>query len=234
MIEDVTRAKRGAIGAEPQADAMGPHHKALPAALPWTGERCVPESMQPIDRTLTEHLARYWWAFDRLSALRTARVVLDTPCGAGYGTWILAGARGVAMALGTDIDPDAVDYARSRYGIPGRVNFSVGDLTRLGGSRLRVDAVVCFEGIEHVDDQKAASAGLCHVLKPGGLLLVSTPRANGPGSGGRFHTHELGVSEFVAILSAHLTDVVVHGQNAGVGDASPLSARYVVLEGRRA
>jgi 2-polyprenyl-3-methyl-5-hydroxy-6-metoxy-1,4-benzoquinol methylase len=199
--------------------------------LPWTGERCVPEAMSiQASRVLTEHLARYWWAAERILELESNRVVLDAPSGAGYGTAILAAPRNVAITMGVDIDPAAIEYARDRYGMPGRIIFGVSDLTAV---RTRADVVVSFEGIEHVVNQEAAAQALCAALKPGGLLFVSTPRCGGPGAGSPFHTRELNLEEFVALFSSHVDVVALHGQNIGVGDAPLETARYFVLEGRK-
>jgi 2-polyprenyl-3-methyl-5-hydroxy-6-metoxy-1,4-benzoquinol methylase len=201
--------------------------------LPWTGERCVPESMLDVTelRTVTEHLARYWWALDRLH-LRGAsnQVVLDAPCGAGYGSAILSLSPQVAIVIGSDIDRSAIEYAEDRYGQPGRVLFRTSDLSDL---RTKADAVICFEGIEHVDDQTAVSRALCSALKPGGLLLVSTPRADGDATLSPYHTHELALHEMVALFEPYLADYTVHGQILGVGDSPPERARYFVLEGHK-
>ena len=202
--------------------------------LPWTGERCVPESMLNVTelRAMTEHLARYWWALDRIHLRGSAnQVVVDAPCGAGYGSAILAVTPRVALVVGSDIDQDAIAYATDRYGIPGRVLFRTGDLADL---RTKADAVVCFEGIEHVADQAAVARALCGALKPGGMLFVSTPRAEGDGTLSPFHTHELSLAELVALFEPYLSAFEIHGQILGVGDCSPEKARYFILAGRKA
>jgi 2-polyprenyl-3-methyl-5-hydroxy-6-metoxy-1,4-benzoquinol methylase len=132
--------------------------------------------------------------------------------------------------VGTDIDPEAITYARDRYGQSGRVLFGVGSLAEL---RTRADVVVCFEGIEHVEDQPAVARALCDALKPGGLLLVSTPRAEGEGTLSRFHTHELSLTELVNLFAPYLADYKLYGQTLGVGDSSLERARYFVLRGRK-
>lgn len=202
---------------------------AVAPALNWTGERCVPEVMHPAERVVVEHMARYWWAADRIERLGKRAVVLDAPSGAGYGTAILSSPSNVAITIGIDCDTDSVAYANSKYGVPGRVLFRVGDL---GDVRARADVVVCFEGIEHVVDQVGAARSLCRALKPGGLLLVSTPRRGGPGGGSPYHTHELDMDELAALFAPHLAEYTILGQTIGVGDESPATARYFLLEGR--
>lgn len=212
--------------AEPAARGAG----ATVPTLPWTGERCVPEAMHPQSRIVVEHLARYTWAVERLASLPPHRVVLDAPCGAGYGTALLATAPSVAIAVGIDIDPATIAYARDRYGTPGRVNFGMGDLTRL---RARADVVVCFEGIEHVVDQAAAAYSLYAALKPGGLLLLSTPRAGSPGAGSPYHTREFSLAALEDLFAPYLVETAAWGQTRAVGDTNLADAWYIVFEGRR-
>lgn len=56
-----------------------------------------------------------------------------------------------------------------------RVTFVCGDATALPFEDERFDAVTMFDLIEHVPDDAAAMAEARRVLRPGGLLLVSTP-----------------------------------------------------------
>jgi SAM-dependent methyltransferase len=198
--------------------------------LRWTGERLVPELMHPGERMVVEHMARYWWAADRIEALSKRVVVLDAPSGAGYGTAILTSPSNVAMGIGIDCDTESVVYAQARYGVPGRVLFRTGDMTRL---HTRADVVVCFEGIEHVIDQGGAARSLCDALKPGGRLFVSTPRRGSLGAGSPHHTHELDLDEFTGLFAPYLSEWTVHGQTIGVGDQTPETARFFLLEGRR-
>lgn len=198
----------------------------MPATLPNTGERCVPDAMNPGDRVLYEHVARYAWAAKLLSG--APRRVLDAPCGAGYGTQLLAKAG--HQAVGLDVDANAVAYARERYPHE-RARYRVADLTGpgLGGP---FQAVVCFEGIEHVADQPTAAANLCKALTPGGLLLVSAPRAGSPGAGSPFHVAEPQLGGFVELFAPHLQTVRLVGQVRAPGDADLGTAWYLLLVGQ--
>lgn len=194
--------------------------------LPNTGERCVPDAMRVDDRVLAEHVARYAWAGKLLHG--GPRTVLDAPCGAGYGSHLLA--QGGHDVVGLDVDPNAVAYAGQRYRHQ-RVRYRVGDLVEddLGGP---YGAVVCFEGIEHVKDQTTAAANLCRAVAPGGLLLVSTPHPGSPGAGSPFHTNEPELGAFVELFAPHLTTLRLCGQLARPGDADLGDAWYVLLVGQ--
>lgn len=199
--------------------------------LAWTGERCIPEATPDgFLWVLREHVARYRWASERIATLPRNQVVLDAPSGSGYGTALLAENPKIAIAVGVDIDAESVEYARARYGRPPRLNYQVGDMTSLRPRSANV--VVCFEGIEHVQDEPAAARSLCEALKPGGVLFVSTPRVDGPAAGSIFHTHELTLEELIDLFAPHLASYAVLGQDQAVGDSPTETARYFILEGR--
>jgi SAM-dependent methyltransferase len=204
----------------------------LPIALPNTGERCVPDAMAPDDRVLLEHVARYAWAVKLLGP--TPRRVLDAPCGAGYGTQLLA--RAGHQAVGLDVDPNAIAYARTRYAHE-RARFRVADLTGPGlldaaDAGGPFGAVVCFEGIEHVRDQATAAANLCQALAPGGVLLVSAPLAGSPGAGSPFHVAEPELGAFVELFAPRLRTLRLAGQVRRPCDADLGDAWYVLLVGQ--
>jgi 2-polyprenyl-3-methyl-5-hydroxy-6-metoxy-1,4-benzoquinol methylase len=201
--------------------------------LAYDGERAVPAAMSPHDPVLREHLERYRWATEQLRRRLPpdAHLALDVPCGAGYGTRMLAGAAPDLLVHGIDIDPRTVAYARETYDHP-RVAFHEADM-ELPLYVGPYDAVVCFEGIEHVEDQPRVAQNLVDALAPGGLLIVSTPRRGGPGAGSAWHTHEFALDEFVALFASRLAGVQVFGQERRVDDCPAHSARYFVLTGRR-
>jgi 2-polyprenyl-3-methyl-5-hydroxy-6-metoxy-1,4-benzoquinol methylase len=115
------------------------------------------------------HLARYQFA---LGHLRSGERLLDTGCGAGYGTHLLSTAAG--FALGVDYSVDALDYARSHYDSP-RLAFARMDCQALALRDSWFDVLVSFEMYEHLEHPKEYLRECCRVLKPGGRLILSTP-----------------------------------------------------------
>jgi 2-polyprenyl-3-methyl-5-hydroxy-6-metoxy-1,4-benzoquinol methylase len=202
--------------------------------LQYTGERAVPDMMRPDDVVLHEHLARYRWAATTLRQQigDGPWKIVDAPCGSGYGTRILADAFPQAIVVGVDIEPDAVHYAAKRYGGE-RVRFLVYNLDNGVLPAQDVDAVVCFEGIEHVQTHEAVAGYLTAILRPGGWITVSTPKRGGSGGGSPFHTREFLLDEFRGLFLPHLQELVVHGQNVLVGDSDAEESRYFILEGTR-
>lgn len=201
--------------------------------IPLTEERVVPDLMTWAEPAMAEHLARYLYAAHKISHLGGQNLhVLDAPSGAGYGTALLAGVPSVKQVVGIDIDPAAVAYAKKRHGRT-RATYEVCDMAALAGRTDKFDAVVCFEGIEHVKNLDVCAFALCNSLKPGGLLMVSTPRRGGPGAGSPFHTKELSIEEFANLFRKNLSNYNIIGQDLLVGDIDARSARYFILIGTR-
>ena len=119
-----------------------------------------------------QHQARYWWAAQAVAGQR----VLDAGCGAGAGAGILSRA-GASEVVGVDIAPEAISTAMERYGSV--ASFMLGDLTALPFDSESFDVVVSFETIQHVADPGRALEELRRVLRPEGILLVSTVNSNG-------------------------------------------------------
>ncbi|HEX4433734.1 MAG TPA: class I SAM-dependent methyltransferase [Acidimicrobiales bacterium] len=174
------------------------------------GERFIPEFMggQLIE---AEHVVRYALAAE----LCKGRKVLDAGCGVGWGTELLLGA-GADSASGVDLSPDAIENARAR--VPG-ADFREGNLAQLPFEDDVFDLVVCFEAIEHVEQQEKVFDELVRVLAPGGILMVSSPNPRVYPAGNPFHIHELVPEELVEAARSrlqHVTLLLQHEQMASM------------------
>lgn len=189
-------------------------------------ERIVPDETEP--GIVALHLKRY--AFAR--PLCEGRDVLDAACGTGYGSAFLAEA--AAHVVGVDASEGALAYARGRYGRD-NIEFAMMDVQRLELPDASFDTACSFETIEHVADPERAIAELVRVLRPRGVLVVSTPHApvttHAPAN--PFHTVELSRADFEALLRRHFSDVVVYGQRRLQSRAHLVAQRLDVLGLRR-
>jgi GT2 family glycosyltransferase/SAM-dependent methyltransferase/glycosyltransferase involved in cell wall biosynthesis len=189
-----------------------------PRLIEWTGERCVPWA--PDVQVVYEHLHRYLWA----AQLVEGRRVLDLASGEGFGAAILA--RSASSVLGIDIDRPTVDHSSLNYGGE-TIEFRLGDAQDLSSfENDSFGAVVAFEMIEHVEDQKRVLAEITRVLEADGLLIMSTPErraySSGEGRENPFHVHELELPELRELLGRHFEHAAVWGQRTITG--SMLSA----------
>jgi SAM-dependent methyltransferase len=181
--------------------------------IEWTGERCVPWA--PAAEVVYEHFHRYYLAAEFV----TGMTVLDLACGEGYGTRILASRAG--SVTGIDIDLPTIVHAKRNYA-DDRVSFLAWDMLELDAlGHERFDAVVCFEAIEHVEDHEAVMAGIRGLLKPSGLLIMSTPEEPAYHEANPvenpYHVKELSAAEFELLLGRSFANVVVHGQAVCAG-----------------
>jgi glycosyltransferase involved in cell wall biosynthesis len=180
--------------------------------LNFTGERYLPEVDGQIE---LEHLHRYLIA----SRLARGKKVLDLASGEGYGSNLLAGQ--AASVVGVDISREAVDHARSRYSSTPNLRFLVGDCSDVPLEAASFDVVVSFETIEHHDKHQAMMREICRVLKPNGLLVISSPDkynySVAPGYANEYHVKELYRHEFEALLLQHFKNVSLLGQRVAYG-----------------
>jgi 2-polyprenyl-3-methyl-5-hydroxy-6-metoxy-1,4-benzoquinol methylase len=159
-------------------------------------ERFVPEEM---GGTLieAEHQARYRLALN----LVPGRRVLDAGCGVGWGSELLRLA-GAESVVGVDLSEDALADARRRAPA---CEFVPGDLQKLPFEDGEFDVVVCMEALEHTMDTGSALDELARVLRPDGILLVSSPNPGVYEAGNPFHLHELTADELHHELAARFS-----------------------------
>lgn len=112
------------------------------------------------------HLARYRRASE---VMGDPSLVLDIGCGTGYGVDLLA-AEGHTV-VGIDASATAIRFAVTKYG----ARLVVGDACRLPFPAQGFDVATCFEVIEHVENPEELIEEASRILKPGGLLVLSTP-----------------------------------------------------------
>jgi SAM-dependent methyltransferase len=168
---------------------------AADGGLPLTGERTVPG--------LAEE--NYWFrrhevVYQRLASFCAGRDVLEAGCGEGYGADLIAAVARRVVAV--DYDAATVAHVRARYP---RVQVVAGNLASLPLPDASVDVVVNFQVIEHLWDQPQFITECLRVLRPGGLLLTSTPNriTFTPGRDtpvNPFHTRELDAAELAELL----------------------------------
>ncbi len=180
-----------------------------PGALEFTGERVIPGRVDP--NLFNEHLARYRFA----ARFAAGAHVLDAGCGSGYGTAELASA---ASVTAMDISAEATAWAHRTF-VRAGVEFLQGDCAALPFADASFDLVLAFEVIEHLERWPRLLTEARRVLRPTGILLVSTPNkawyaesraAAGPNP---FHVREFERPEFETILTDAFTHVRLWSQN---------------------
>ena len=174
------------------------------AGLEYTGERIVPGRTE--EGIFCEHEERYVFAGLHVKN----KEVLDVACGSGIGTDYLLKA-GAIRSSGIDMDAQAIRYARANYQGCAFVN---ADATQTGFLSNSFDVVVSFETIEHLENQRGFLRECYRILRPGGLLICSTPnsRITRWSAKNPFHLRELNPGEFEVLLRSVFPSVDMYGQ----------------------
>ena len=189
-------------------------------------ERLMPGDPRVSPRTLEEHVARYRFAAQYVAS----KTVLDLACGSGYGSVeLLKG--GAVRVVGVDCSPEAIDHAVRNFSVES-IQYVLGDALNYGLSGGTFDCIVSLETIEHLRDSEIFLRESTCVLRPDGMMILSTPNkaissphSNAPVN--PYHVIEFELREFAKLLKRHFGCVEVWGQ-------SPLATATAVAAAERA
>ena len=164
-----------------------------------------------------EHFHRYIFA----SHFVKGKLVLDIACGEGYGSNMLAA--GIAShVIGVDISEEAVEHAKQQYQKP-NLEFKQSSCDAIPLADSSIDVVVSFETIEHHDRHEEMLQEIKRVLKPDGILIISSPDkyeySDKPGRTNIYHVKELYRHEFDGLIAHHFQNMISYGQRVLYGSA---------------
>lgn len=187
--------------------------KKVSGQMEFTGERYVPEVHGNIE---LEHLHRYLLACKAAAG----KVVLDIASGEGYGSAMLA--RTARRVTGVDISQEAISHSCAKYQLE-NLDFRLGSCSAIPLENESVDVVVSFETIEHHDEHQAMMREIKRVLRPGGMLVISSPDkleySDKSGYSNPHHVKELYRDEFNKLLGSYFKSHRIFGQQVVYGSA---------------
>lgn len=128
---------------------------------------------------------------------------------------------GATQVQAFDLSKDAVQEASRRCAGMPQVKVQVGDVTKLPLAADSVDVYVCFETIEHVEQDRQVVTEAARILAPGGHFLCSSPNRTMTNPGTKLtdrpfnphHIREYNPEEFAALLAANFSLVTIFGQS---------------------
>lgn len=136
-------------------------------------------------RLLDLLLLRSWHIRRELRKLRKEGFKLNdiADAGSGFGQYVyyLSGRYPQARITGLDIKQEQVDDCNAffkRIGRSNQVSFAWADLTQMQYSE-NWDLVLSVDVMEHIEDDRGVMKRIHEGLRPGGVLLISTPSDQG-------------------------------------------------------
>ena len=189
--------------------------------MKFTGERFIPTEQGEIR---LEHYHRYAVVLD----IVFGKDVLDVACGEGYGAALMSE---VARAVtGVDIADATIRHATNTYARRRNLTFAQGSAIALQFADASFDVVVSFETIEHLTEQAEMLAEIRRVLRPAGILVISSPNrpiySEGSGEHNKFHVKELDFYEFNELLKSQFPAIQYCGQRIMMGSViQPIEGR---------
>jgi len=191
--------------------------------MEFSGERYIPGADIKLEY---EHIHRY----HALTEIVRDKKVLDVASGEGYGSAWLANT--ASEVIGVDIAEEAVAHANEKYSnVANNVRFIRSSATALTFGDNSFDVVVSFETIEHLADHANMLSEIKRVLKPDGLLIISTPDkaiySDASYYKNEFHVKELYKNEFYELLKTRFGHVQLFGQRfLTVSAIYPLDGKF--------
>jgi len=179
----------------------------------WTGERLEPFVY---NRVAIEHLHRYAIT----SAYIKDKIVLDIASGEGYGTSLMS--KHASFVYGVDIDKQSIALAKLKYKAE-NIEYLEGSTSNIPLADNSVDVVVSFETIEHHDEHEKMMLEIKRVLRPEGILIISTPDklyySELRDIVNEFHVKELYKNEFISLISNYFSKFQLLSQTYNNGSS---------------
>ena len=121
---------------------------------------------------------------------------------------------------GVDISPDAISYAKENWNAD-NIEFKVGSALDIPFLDNTFDEISAFEVFEHLNDWKKFLSEIKRVLKPGGLVYISTPNKTlySPGTKKPINPHhifEMTIPEFKDALEGFFEIESFYGQRTPI------------------
>lgn len=177
---------------------------AWQAPAAYTGERLAAE-----DARFAPDMARHLAAYHLMEPFIAGKRVLEAGCGEGYGAALMA--RHAAHVVGVDYDAAALELARSRHRAPNLEYRAVNLLELAKQSPGEFDVVTNFQVLEHLEDPTPFLSAAAACVKPGGMLILTTPNRLASVSENPYHVHEYVADELQRVLARFFDHVEVRG-----------------------
>lgn len=137
-------------------------------------QRTLYTSRNPTRRWL--HVSRRNWILDAISRYTGAQSRNAMEVGPGSGTYLPSLAQRFESVTTIDIEADYIDHVLPLCSHYTNLHPLVADIRDSGLADASFDFILCTEVIEHIVDAKRVLPECYRLLRPGGVLLLSTPQ----------------------------------------------------------
>ncbi len=139
--------------------------------------------------------------------------MVELGCGSGYGTKLISKS-GAKKVYGIDIDELTIKYAKKFYS-HNKISFIKASAMHTKLPKNIADVIVSFETLEHVTNPSKMITEINRILKPGGLLIISTPNKAMSLDDNPYHIKEFMLTELDSLLNG-FTDIKYFGQGKSI------------------
>ncbi len=155
----------------------------------------------------------HWHRYHFIKSLVKDKVIADIACGEGYGSFLLSSS--AQSVIGVDVDKDTITSAKKKYSNTSNLKYLQSNALDLNIDDNSFDVVVSFETLEHLTEQEELLGEFSRVLKPEGILIISTPDKevySEENDHNHFHVKELTKKEFDSLIETHFKHSQTYGQ----------------------
>lgn len=182
-----------------------------------TGERILPTQEGEISLVYSRHRFAYQYVQQFISD----KNVIDIGCGTGYGCKLMS--ESAKRVVGIDYDKSAIEYCQKKFG-SSNIEFRHLNAASLDLNE-QFDVAVSFQVIEHIQNLSDFIERIKRIIKPDGIILLSTPNVKGKEDvKNPFHCNEMDYDHFSVLLHQHFNQFKI----LGVAHASPNTIRSLI------
>ncbi len=185
---------------------MDPINRHSQLDIADTGERILPTQEGEISIVFSRHK----FAYEYVQEFVEHKSVIDVGCGTGYGCKILA--EKAKSVHGIDNNKEAINYCHENYAAP-NIEYLEKDANSLELDK-QFDIAVTFQVIEHMLDLNKFIAQLKQVVKPDGIVFISTPnvrQAQREKDANPFHFNEMNYTQFQKLIRENFLSFEILG-----------------------
>lgn len=141
-------------------------------------QRTLYASANPTRRWL--HCTRRDWIIDALRRWAPPIRGQALEVGPGSGVYLPVLAELFERVVASDVEPAYLKFAAPLAERFANLRLLADDIAASKLPAREFDLVLCTEVLEHIADSRAALAGISRLLRPGGVLILSTPQPYSP------------------------------------------------------